>query len=139
MITENGNALSEYKFQKRVRAILKNDPVMDGSGHLHLHPQYKRQLDDEAVAAVQDRTIAALRAQGIEGFDEDKAKAFISIVLRYISFPNRGAKEKTPKPKPKPKPKKSKATKPQSKHPKRRREEVRVIQVTVKKARNNWG
>ena len=137
MITENGSDLSTTQFYKRIKSILKEDPAMDGSGHLYLHPAQPQPLDEIVIASIQAHAIDALRAQGIDGFDEEKTRDFISVVLRYIGLPHRGGRAPgTPKPKPKPKTKqkaKPQRQKPQQKQ--RRHDEVRVVQVTVKRAR----
>ncbi|MBU2845679.1 hypothetical protein HF923_07565 [Acidithiobacillus ferriphilus] len=144
MITENGTGLSTTQFYKRIKAILKEDPALDGSGHLYLHPAQTKPLDDLVIVSIQSHTLEVLRAQGIVGFDEEKTRDFISVVLRYIGLPHRGGRAPgTPrlnkKPKNKSKQKTKAKAKPQPQKPqpkqKRRHEEVRVIQVTVKKAR----
>lgn len=145
MITESGAELSARQFFKRVKRILKEDPAMDGSEHLYLRPDQPAPLPEPVVISIQAHTIEALHAQGIEGFDEGKTRSFISVVLHYIALPRRGAREPgTPrlnkKKKSKTKNKAWKAQKPQKqaqqkpqKH--KRKDEVRVVQVTVKKAR----
>ena len=148
MITENGEALSTTQFYKRIKSALKEDPVMNGSGHLYLHPDQHQPLDEIVVASIQSHTIEVLREQGIDGFDEEKTRAFISVVLHYIALPHRGGRVPgTPRLNKKPKPKtknKSKAkakvkVKPQKqqKQPQkpRRQDEVRTVRVTVKRAR----
>ena len=144
MITENGSDLSTTKFYKRIKSILKEDPAMNGSGHLYLHPDQQAPLDEMTVVSIQSHTIEALRAQGIEGFDEEKTRDFISVVLRYIGLPHRGGRapgtprtNKKPKAKTKAKQKaKSKQkAKPQKQQKPRRQDEVRTVQVTVKKSR----
>ena len=143
MITENGSDLSATQFYKRIKAILKADPALDGSGHLYLHQDQQKPLDEIVVASIQSHVIEALRAQGIEGFDEEKTRDFISVVLRYIGLPHRGGRAPgTPrlnkKPKNKSKQKTKAKAKPQPQKPQqkqRRKDEVRTVQVTVKRAR----
>ncbi|MEB8536822.1 hypothetical protein [Acidithiobacillus ferriphilus] len=142
MFTENGTELSTTQFYKRIKSILKEDPVMDGSGHLYLHQDQQKPLDEIVVASIQSHAIEALRAQGIEGFDEEKTRDFISVVLRYIGLPHRGGRapgtprtNKKPKNKSKQKTKAKAKAKPQKPQKPRRQEEVRVVQVTVKRAR----
>lgn len=143
MITENGTEVSKTQFYKRIKAVLKEDPVMDGSGHLYLHPDQQKPLDEIVLASVQAHTLEALRGMGIDGFDEEKVKQFIAVVLRYVGLPRRGAREpgtprlnKKPKAKGKQKTKAKVKAKPQKQQKPRRQDEVRVIQVTVKKARS---
>ena len=93
MITENGATLSKTQFYKRIKSILKEDPAMNGSGHLYLHPEQQAPLDEVVVTSIQSHTLEALREQGIDGFDEEKTLDFIAVVLRYISLPRRGARE----------------------------------------------
>ena len=140
MSTENGVALSTTQFYKRIKSILKADPAMDGSGHLYLHPDQQKPLDEIVLASVQAHTLEALRGMGIDRFDEEKVKQFISVVLHYITLPRRGAREPgTPrlnKKKSKSEAKvKSKAKKPQKPQQRSRRDEARTVQVTVKKGR----
>ena len=139
MITENGAALSKTQFYKRIKSILKEDPAMDGSGHLYLHSEQPQPLDEIVITSVQAHTIEALRERGIEGFDEEKTRAFISVVLHYIALPYRGGRAPgTPRTNKKPKPKTKQKAKPQRQKPQqkqRRHDEVRVVQVTVKRAR----
>ncbi len=144
MIAENGVALSATQFHKRIKSVLKADPAMDGSGHLYLHPDQQKPLDEIVLASVQAHTLEALRGMGIDGFNEEKVKQFISVVLRYIGLPHRGGRapgtprtNKKPKAKTKAKQKaKSKQkAKPQKQQKPRRQDEVRTVQVTVKKSR----
>ena len=142
MITENGAELSKTQFYKRIKSILKEDPVMDGSGHLYLHQDQQKPLDEIVAVSIQSHTIEALRAGGIDGFDEEKAREFISVVLRYIGLPRRGAREpgtprlnKKKKTKAKQKAKAKAKAKPQKPQKPRRQDEVRTVQVTVKRAR----
>ena len=139
MFTENGTELSTTQFYKRIKAILKEDPVMDGSGHLYLHQDQQKPLDEIVVASIQSHAIEALRAQGIEGFDEEKTRDFISVVLRYIGLPHRGGRAPgTPRTNKKPKAKTKQKAKPQRQKPQqkqRRHDEVRTVQVTVKRSR----
>ena len=142
MITENGSDLSTTQFYKRIKAILKADPALDGSGHLYLHQDQQKPLDEIVVASIQSHVIEALRAQGIEGFDEEKTRDFIAVVLRYISLPWRGGRapgtprlNKKPKTKAKQKAKSKQKAKPQKQQKPRRQDEVRTVQVTVKKSR----
>ena len=140
MITENGVELSTNQFYKRIKSILKADPAMDGSGHLYMHPDQQKPLDEIVLASVQAHTLEALRGMGIDRFDEEKVKQFISVVLHYITLPRRGGRAPgTPRLNKKPKNKakqKAKPQKPQKPQKPRRQEEVRVVQVTVKKARS---
>ncbi|WP_278667008.1 hypothetical protein [Acidithiobacillus ferriphilus] len=141
MSTENGVALSTTQFYKRIKSILKEDPAMDGSGHLYLRPEQPKPLDEIVITSVQGHTIETLREMGIDGFDEEKTRDFIAVVLRYISLPWRGGRAPgTPRTNKKPKTKqKAKKAKPQKQKPQqkqRRREEVRTVQVTVKRARS---
>ena len=141
MITENGAELSKTQFYKRIKSILKKDPALDGSGHLYLHPDQQAPLDEIVVASIQSHTIEALRAQGTDGFDEEKTRDFIAVVLRYISLPHRGGrapgtprlnkKKKTKAKKQKAKAKAKQKAKPQ----KPRRQEARVVRVEVRKTR----
>lgn len=140
MITENGVELSTTQFYKRIKSALKEDSVMNGSGHLYLHPDQKP-LDEIVLASVQEHTLEALQGMGIDGFDEEKARGLIAAILRQIALPRRGAREpgtprlnKKPKAKGKQKSKKVKPQKPQ-KPQVRRKDEVRTVQVTVKKSR----
>lgn len=140
--TENGAALSKTQFHKRIKSILKEDPALDGSGHLYLQPDQPKPLDEIVTASIQSHTLEALRNQGIDGFDEEKTRDFIAVVLRYISLPRRGAREpgtprlnKKKKAKTKQKTKKAKLQKQKPQQKQRRREEVRTVQVTVKKSR----
>ena len=145
MSTENGAALSKTQLYKRIKSILKEDPAMNGSGHLYLHPDQQAPLDEMIVVSIQSHTIEALRAQGIDGFDEEKVKQFIAVVLRYIGLPYRGGRAPgTPRTNKKPKSKgkqkvkakqKAKPQKQQKQQKPRRQDEVRTVQVTVKKAR----
>ena len=144
MITENGTELSKTQFYKRIKSILKKDPALDGSGHLYLHPDQPKPLDEIVAASIQSHTIEALRAQGTDGFDEEKTRDFIAVVLRYISLPHRGARapstprlNKKPKSKGKQKAKAKQKAKPQKqqKSQKPRRQEVRVVRVEVRKTR----
>ena len=142
MITENGSDLSTTQFYKRIKSILKEDPVMDGSGHLYLHQDQQKPLDEIALASVQSHTIEALRAGGIDGFDEEKTRGLIAVILRYVALPWRGAREpgtprlnKKKKTKAKQKAKAKAKAKPQKPQKPRRQDEVRTVQVTVKRAR----
>jgi hypothetical protein len=142
IITENGVALSATQLCKRIKSILKEDPAMNGSGHLYLHPEQQAPLDEVVVTSIQSHTLEALREQGIDGFDEEKTRDFIAVVLRYISLPRRGAREpgtprlnkKAKKSKAKQKTRQKAKAKPQ-KPQKPRRQEARVVRVTVKRAR----
>ena len=144
MITETGTGLSTTQFYKRIKSVLKEDPVMDGTGHLCLRPDQPRPLDEVVVVSIQSHTLEALRAQGIDGFDEEKVKQFIAAVLRYIVLPYRGGRAPgTPrlnkKPKNKSKQKTKAKAKPQPQKPQqkqRRKDEVRTVQVTVKRSRS---
>ena len=141
LITESGAELSTTQFYKRIKSILKEDPVMDGSGHLYLHQDQHQPIDEIVVASVQRHTLDALLEMGIDGFDEEKTRAFISVVLHYIALPYRGGRAPgTPrtnkKPKAKQKAESKQKAKPQKQQKPRRQDEVRVIQVTVKKARS---
>lgn len=141
-ITESGEVLSTRQFWKRLKSVLKADRVMDGSGHLSLHFDLPWPLSEPAVAEVQSRTIEALSSQGLDGFDEEKARARIATILRTIARPARG------KPQPKPRPQqqrdlKKKKPKQQQRTPDRQeriahhpQRPAPVIQVTIKKARN---
>ena len=145
MSTENGVALSTTQFYKRIKSILKADPAMDGSGHLYLRPEQPKPLDEIVITSVQGHTIETLREMGIDGFDEEKTKQFIAVVLRYIGLPYRGGRAPgTPRTNKKPKSKgkqkvkakqKAKPQKQQKQQKPRRQDEVRTVQVTVKKAR----
>ncbi|MDA8246960.1 hypothetical protein [Acidithiobacillus sp.] len=146
MITENGAALSKTQFYKRIKSILKEDPAMDGSGHLYLHSEQPQPLDEIVAASIQSHVIEVLRNQGIGGFNEEKTRDFIRVVLRYIGLPYRGGRapgaprlNKKSKAKGKGKQKAKSKAKPQKQKPQqkpRRQEEARVIQVTVKKSRS---
>lgn len=134
MITENGEILSARQFWKRVKAVLKADPVMSGSGHLYLHHTLPQPLPDQTVISVQSHAIEALRAQGLDGFDEEQVRARIAMILLTIAKPGRGK----PQPKPKPKPQQRKRKQKQkSQKPVRAayQRPAPVIQVTIKKAR----
>ena len=138
MITENGEILSARQFWKRVKAVLKADPVMSGSGHLYLHHTLPQPLPDQTVISVQSHAIEALRAQGLDGFDEEQVRERIAIILRTIARPGRG---KPPKPQP------MQQRDPKHRDPKQRKQKQQkpervahhrpapVIQVTIKKAR----
>ena len=141
MITENGSELSTTQFYKRIKSILKEDPAMDGSGHLYLHPAQPQPLDEIVIASIQAHAIDALREQGIAGFDEERTRHFIAVVLHYIALPFRGGREpgaprlnKKTKSKAKGKTK-AKAKAKQKQQKRRRQDEVRTVQVTVKKSR----
>ena len=143
MITENGTELSKTQFYKRIKTILKEDPAMDGSGHLYLRPDQQAPLDEIVITSIQSHTLEALRAQGIDGFDEEKTRGLIAVILHYIGLPRRGAREPgTPRLNKKKKSKSKAKVKSKAKKPRkpqkliRRKDEVRTVQVTVKKARN---
>ena len=135
-ITENDEALSARQFWKRLKAILKLDPVMDGSGHLSLHFDLPWPLPEPAVSEVQSHTLEALKNQGIEGFDEEKVRARIAMILLTIARPGRGKPQAQPKSKrdTKQKPKQWKPDRPE-RIAYQRPAPVPVIHVTIKKAR----
>lgn len=138
-ITENGEALSARQFWKRVKAVLKEDPVMSGSGHLYLSHKLPYPLPDRALASVQTHALEALKNQGIEGFDEDKTRARIAMILLTIAQPGRGKPQAQPKPKPKRDPRQKRQRKPDRPERaayQRPQPPAPVIQVTIKRARN---
>ena len=135
-ITENGAPLSATQFGKRLKAVLKQDPVMSGSGHLYLHHSLPHPLPDRALVSVQAHALEALQAQGIEGFDEEKTRARIAMILLTIAKPGRGKAQAQPKPKPEQRKQKQKRQRqPERVAYQRPHRPAPVIQVVIKKAR----
>lgn len=131
MAQENGVEISNTQLYKRIKTVLKTDPIMDGSGHLYLHPDQPKPLEKLVVASVQEHTLEGLRERGISDFDGEKVKGIVAIILKYIAFPNRGKglnrKKKTKPAKP--------AKKAQPQRPARAKAAVQTVTVTVKKSR----
>ena len=135
--------ISNTKLWKDIRAVLKTHEIMDGSGHLFLKPQFR--LTQEIVESVRADVFAEMEKQGIPRERLERLSNRIGELLWGVGKrqPPKPPKPKQPK-QDRPKPKKPKQQWPQPQQPvptlsvakSNARQEVRTIQVVVRKARS---